>query len=110
MPDRADHAVEREARAKFVGVIPDGMTVSIVRWREKDGGEDFHARFVLTDKGGIAIDAGLSAEGNHQTTIMHLMSRGLVGQRIQALANPGTLYELVGPILRIDADGNVSRL
>jgi hypothetical protein len=28
----------------------------------------------------------IAAEGNHQTIIMHLMSRGLVGQRVQALA------------------------
>lgn len=103
-------AIEREARTKFVGVIPDGMTVSIVRWREKEGGEDFHARFVLTDKGGIGVDAGLSAEGNHQTTIMHLMSSGLVGQRALALIRTATVYELVEPILLVSADGSVRRL
>ena len=103
-------AIEREARVKFIGIIPDGMTVSIVRWRERRGGEDFHARFVLTDKGGIGIDAGLSAEGKHQTTIVHLMSDVLVGQRTQALAHTATVYELIGPILRISADGSVSRL
>ena len=103
-------AIEREAKKKFANVIPDGMAVSIFRWRERQGGEDFHARFVLTDKGGIGVDAGLSAEGNHQTTIMHLMSRGLVVQRLQALARGATVYELVEPILRIEADGKVGRL
>ena len=34
------------------------------------GGEDFHSRYLLTDKGGIRIDAGFSAEGDHQTTDM----------------------------------------
>ena len=102
--------IEREAKQKFAKVIPDGMAVSIFRWRERQNGEDFHARFVLTDKGGIGIDAGLSAEGNHQTTIMHLMSCGLVGQRVQALARAATVYELVEPILRIDAHGKVDRL
>ena len=89
------------------GVIPDGMAISIFRWREKKGGEDFHARYVFTDKGGIGIDAGLSAEGKHQTTIMHLMSRGLVEQRVQALAREATVYELVTPVLQIDANGYV---
>ena len=103
-------AIEREAKVKFVGVIPDGMTVSIVRWREKDGGEDFHARFVLTDRGGVGVDAGLSAEGNHQTTIMHLMSCGLAQERALALDRTATAYELVEPILRISADGSVRRL
>ena len=103
-------AIERAAKRKFGKVIPVGMAVSIFRWRERQNGEDFHARFVLTDKGGIGIDAGLSAEGNHQTTIMHLMSCGLVGQRVQALARAATVYELVEPILRIDANGEVDRL
>lgn len=102
-------AIEREAKAKFVGVIPDGMALSIVRWREKRGGEDFHARFVLTDKGGIGVDAGLSAEGMHQTTIMHLMSSGLAANRARALAPTATVYELVEPVLRISSDGTVRR-
>jgi hypothetical protein len=41
---------------------------------------------------------------------MHLMSCGLVGQRVQALARAATVYELVEPILRIDAHGKVDRL
>jgi hypothetical protein len=78
-------AIEREAKAKFAKVIPAGMAISIFRWREKEAGEDFDARYVLTDKGGIGIDAGLSAEGNHQTTIMHLMSPDLARQRLRRL-------------------------
>jgi len=103
-------AIEREAKAKFLGIIPHGMIVSIVRWRERQRGEDFHARYVLTDRGGISIDAGLSAEGKHQTTIAHLMSYVLAGQRMEALSHTATVYELVSPILRINADGTVSHL
>jgi hypothetical protein len=103
-------AIEREAKAKFGTVIPQGMTVSIFRWRERDGGEDFHARFVLTDRGGVGIDAGLSAEGDHQTTIMHLMSLNLAHQRRQALAENSLVYELVKPILCIDSNCAVTRL
>ncbi|TIR49111.1 MAG: hypothetical protein E5X53_26125 [Mesorhizobium sp.] len=106
----AADAIERDAKAKFAKVIPDGMAVSIFRWREWRGGEDFHARFVLTDKGGIGIDAGLSSEGKHQTTIIHLMSCALAGLRVKALARDATVYELVEPILWIDADGAVSHL
>ena len=54
-------AIEREARAKFGNVIPQGMTITIYRWRQKSQGADFHARYLLTDKGGIRVDAGFSA-------------------------------------------------
>ena len=103
-------AIEREAKAKFAKVIPAGMAISIFRWREKEAGEDFHARYVLTDKGGIGIDAGLSAEGNHQTTIMHLMSPDLARAKTKALARNATVYELVEPILQIDAACKVIHL
>jgi hypothetical protein len=100
-------AIAREAPSKFARVIPDGMALTIFRWRERDGGADFHARYLLTDKGGIGIDAGFSAEGNHQTTDMHLMSVALAQAKIKALARDATVYELVEPVLRIAADGRV---
>jgi len=42
------------------------MTVKIYCWRQNDGGADFHATYLLTDKGGIGVDAGFSAEGGPQ--------------------------------------------
>jgi hypothetical protein len=62
------------------------MKVTIFCWREKTNGEDFHARNLLTDRGGIAVDAGFSAEGNHQTTDMHLMGYDLSQERLEAFA------------------------
>ena len=43
--------IERNARAQFGRVIPPGMTITIYRWREKVGGADFHARYLLTRQG-----------------------------------------------------------
>ena len=39
----------------FKGVIPAGMKVAIFCWRERSGGEDFHARYLLTERGGILM-------------------------------------------------------
>ncbi len=100
-------AIEREARVKFGTVIPEGMTIALYRWRERVRGEDFHARYLLTDRGGIRIDAGFSAEGAHQTTDMSLMSYELSQDRRNALSRAGTTYELVEPVLRIARNGDV---
>jgi hypothetical protein len=86
------------------------MFVTIYCWREKNGGADFHARHLLTKKGGIGIDAGFSAEGNHQTTDVHLMSFKLSQEKIRAFAGAATDYELVEPVLRISSDGHVERV
>jgi hypothetical protein len=102
--------LEREAVRLFKGVIPAGMKVAIFCWRERSGGEDFHARYLLTERGGIAVDAGFSAEGNHKTTDMHLMSYDLSQEKLKLFARGATCYELIEPIIRVAGDGRVERL
>jgi hypothetical protein len=101
---------EREARAKFGSVIPPGMTVTIYRWREKPGSADFHARYLLTDRGGIRIDAGFSAEGASQTTDMALMDFAFSQATRGAFERSAGVYELVEPILQIAPNGSVEHL
>ena len=103
-------AIEREAHVKFRNIIPDGMKITIYRWREKEDGEDFHARYLLTDKGGIRIDAGFSAEGNHQTTDMALMAFDVSQSRMQALDRNANVYELVEPVLQVASDTSVTHV
>lgn len=102
--------IKREAHNVFLTVIPDGMKLAIYRWQEKNGGEDFHARYLLTDKGGIRVDAGFSAEGSHQTTDMSLMAFDVSQSRMRAFARDADVYELVEPVLEIASDGNVRYL
>ena len=103
-------AMEREARAKFNAVIPQGMTATIYRWREKSGGADFHARYLLTDKGGMRVDAGLSAEGADQKTDMTLMDYDLAQRRRKDLSRDAQVYELIEPVLQIASNGYVEHL
>ncbi|MEW8046219.1 MAG: hypothetical protein AB2805_06995, partial [Candidatus Thiodiazotropha sp.] len=107
-PANAD--LERQARALFEHIIPQGMTLDVFCWREKDGGEDFHARYLLTDKGGIRIDAGFDPVGEHQKTDMSLMDFGLSQMRLTCISRNATTYELVEPVLRIDSNGTVQHL
>ena len=79
---------------KFGTVIPEGMTITLYRWREKDGGADFHARYLLTDRGGMRIDAGFSAEGRHQTTDIALMNFELSQQKRNSLDRDADVFEL----------------
>jgi hypothetical protein len=103
-------AIARDARIKFGTVIPEGMTIKLYKWREKVGGEDFHARYLLTNRGGIRVDAGFSAEGEHQTTDVSLMSFELSQQKRTALGRDAGVYELVEPVLQIARNGNVEHV
>ncbi len=109
-PNKPGNAeIEREAANLFRGVIPEGVSVGIFCWSEKEGGADFHARYLLTEKGGIGIDAGFSADGGHQTTDMHLMSFDLSQQRLASFARAATHYDLISPVITVFADGTVAR-
>jgi hypothetical protein len=96
-------AIEREAEAKFGTVIPPGMTVTIYRWRQKPGGADFHARYLLTDRGGMRVDAGFSAEGGHQRTDLSLMDFALSQEKRAGFERDAGVYELVEPVLQKSA-------
>ncbi len=102
--------LEREARELFCGVIPDGLSLVFFCWKEREKGADFHARYLLTEKGGIAVDAGFSAEGKHQTTDMHLMSYELAQEKLRSFAIDANDYELVGPVLRVFANGDTEHV
>lgn len=99
--------IERGAADLFPGLIPEGMSLKIFCWKERDGGSDFHARYLLTEKGGIALDAGFSAEGMHQTTDMHRMDAEFCIQRVAAFDKAATVYELIENVLLISATGQV---
>jgi len=84
--------------------------VTIYRWRQKPGGADFHARYLLTDRGGIRVDGGFSAEGGAQTTDMMLMDFALSQATRGAFERAAGVYELVEPVLQIDSNGDVAHV
>jgi hypothetical protein len=102
--------IEREAHKWIRGVLPAGMSFSIFGWKERAGGADFHARYLLTDVGGINVEAGFSAEGAHQKVQLGLLPLDLAQNRMNALVRNSTVYDLVGPVLEIRSDGSVLRV
>lgn len=102
-------SIEREAHVKFSGVIPDGMSIKLVRWRERTGGRNFHARYLLTDRGGIGVDAGFSSEGAHQATDIQLLETPFALATVTELESTTSPYEQVGPTLKINNRGLIER-
>ncbi len=86
------------------------MKLTIFCWREKGRGQDFHARYLLTDRGGISVEAGFSAEGSHQTTDMRLISYEVLQEKLKLFARGALYYELIEPVIRVSHDGQVERV
>jgi hypothetical protein len=102
--------IEKNVSSAFGGLIPDGMAIKVFCWAQKDGGEDFHARYLLTDKGGLSVDAGFSAEGGSESTDMHILELDLCKSRLAMFTRPNTTFDLVGPVLLVGSDGKATHV
>ena len=100
---------EQQAHQLLRSIIPEGMSIVLYVWQEKDGGEDFHARCLLTDVGGIIVEAGFSAVGDHQNVKLVLLASDFVRAELEVFERGSTVYDLVEPVLEIAADGTVKR-
>jgi hypothetical protein len=103
-------AIEREATAWFRGVIPKGMAVTLYRWKRRDGGEEFHARYILTERGGMRFDEGLAEGRAGERSDVALMDLALVQGRREALHRDTVVFELVEPVLLIASNGYVEQV
>lgn len=106
----SSEAIEREAKSWFRGVIPNGITITLYRWKRRDGGEEFHARYILTDRGGMRFDEGLAEGRAGEQSDVALMDPALVQNRRQALDRDAVVFELIEPVLEIASNGYVEQV
>jgi hypothetical protein len=50
---------EQQCKARLPAVIPRGLTLRVVRWKQQPGGQELHNRYILTDIGGVSFGHGL---------------------------------------------------
>ncbi|MCG7870979.1 MAG: hypothetical protein JAZ11_02625 [Candidatus Thiodiazotropha lotti] len=90
-------------------LIPQGGALRLVCWREKDGGERFHRRYLLTENAGLGYEGGLDESiGADQTTDVSLLDRRHHSDRWAEYNLDAQTYELAEPVFALDADGNIS--
>ena len=86
------------------------MSVLLYPWKERVGGEDFHARYLLTNFGGINVEAGFAAEGDHQHTLLSLLGQKYCQDKLKMFERSSPVYELVEPVIEIFSDGSFQRV
>lgn len=59
--ERVASNIIQTCKARLPRKLPAGTAVTVVVWSEKDGGEQFHNRYVLTNVGGVLLGTGLDA-------------------------------------------------
>jgi hypothetical protein len=90
---------EEDCLRKFPPLIPEGFTLLVFRWKIKASGDKPHARYVLTERGGIRYDYGLDEwVGEGQTTDVSLLSTSVYEQRWKDYQLDTSAYILVDEI------------
>lgn len=80
--------------------LPKAWKAKAFLWREKDGGRRFHARYILTDVGGVGSEYGLD-EGRWAAdeTDIYLLPEPLRARRTADFAENGAAFSLAaGPL------------
>jgi len=85
----------QESTARMGSYLPDGITIYFKRWNERDGGEKFHNRYILTDLGGVTFGIGLDAGEDTQTEDINLMSAKQYRLRWEQFAGQGDRLDLI---------------
>ena len=88
-------------------MIPNPLAISFFRWREKNNGEQFHARYILTDRGGIRVDAGLDNGQPGQTTTVTLIPPEIHKKIWDSLRRDEDIYDLENSCFQISSNGYI---
>lgn len=86
-------AFKKTCTKELPRLLPKGLTLKLIRWNEKVGGEKFHARYILTDIGGIRIETGLDEGGAGETTDVSLLDISLWKTALEYFQDGTTPYE-----------------
>lgn len=99
--DRSSVRFWEDCRTDLPSLIPSGLSLAVMRWKLKAGGERFHRRYVLTERGGIAFEGGLDRGKAGQTTDIYLLEADVRTRRWKEYQTDSTAFEL-------DTDGPIT--
>lgn len=94
----------KECKKELPSIIPEGLTLSVYRWKERDDGEKLHNRHILTDVGGVAFLIGLDEgdPGNNENEEVARHSANTYAKEWESYAGSNGTFDLDGEIFAIE--------
>jgi hypothetical protein len=80
-------------------IIPRGISVRLVRWRQKDGGEKLHNRYILTERGGVSLGVGLDDGAPGETDDVKLLDQETYELRWKQYTNSDPAFDFVDDLI-----------
>lgn len=85
----------RIANKQIAPSLPVGVSIRFVIWGQREEGEKFHARYFMTERGGIRFDVGLDAGKPGETTDVGLLSEALRATRWKQFQDSTAAFDKV---------------
>lgn len=91
---RPSFACFKEECRKMPKDLPKGITITFKVWKQREGGEKLHNRYVLTDIGGVSFGTGLDQGKEGETDDITLLNRDQYVRRWQQYASDTPAFDL----------------
>jgi len=80
-------------------LLPERIQLKFVRWQDKGLTESLHARYILTDRGGVSVENGLDEGQGEDTTDINLLDDALYKQRWEQYQKETSPFKFVDEIV-----------
>jgi hypothetical protein len=84
-----------QSASRMAERLPIGIKVEFARWKQRDGGDKLHDRYVLTDLGGVSVSVGLDAGEEGETNDLFLLSQDQYARRWSQYVESDRAFEKV---------------
>ena len=93
---------QKECKDKLPSIIPEGLTLRVYRWKEREGGEKLHNRYILTDIGGVSFLTGLDEGDPGMTDDVSRLPAKVYSRRWNDYAGPNFAFDLDGEAFSVE--------
>jgi hypothetical protein len=94
----SSEAFKDECERFLPRIIPAGIELVLYRWQQRFGGDALHARYVLTEVGGLRFEYGLDEGEEGETLDVSLLDTGLYKTRWNSFQRVTSAYDLVDEV------------
>ncbi len=91
----------QECEDKLPSILPEEMTLAVYRWKERDGGEKLHNRYILTDIGGVSFAVGLDEGDPGMTDDVSRLASDPYAKRWEHYAGPNFAFDPDGEVFTV---------
>jgi len=92
----------RQAELRLPGMLPQGSRIALRCWKERDGGERLHNRYVLTDIGGVQFGDGIEVGDDGQYDRVSILDEASWAALWMHYASNAPAFDEVGEIRLIE--------